>query len=382
MCEKSFTPAQSGYDELRQKEEFNFALFRHNPVPITVVDREGLVVRSNLARLQSSLPLPEIGTPLFSSQDGTSDIHESLMACIGTGDVCTLAERRIGEQCVTVTLAPFPHGAIAIVEDVTERKQVQAQLEVAQKLAALGMLVSGVAHEVSNPNNVMILSVDALEGNLDQLIAIADEFVAAEGDPVPGGRPYEELKSDAKEQVEVISRAADRIGGFVRELKDFAKSDDEEIRSPIDVSAVARDAAQLLAPVVRKATHRFDLQCTDNLPPVRGNSQRLEQVVVNLISNACQALTDPERGVCLETGRAGDEVFIRVSDEGIGIPEANMERIRDPFFTTRHDSGGTGLGLSVSHRIVSRYGGRLDFESSPGEGTSATIWLPAATEGS
>jgi polar amino acid transport system substrate-binding protein len=112
---------------------------------------------------------------------------------------------------------------------------------------------------------------------------------------------------------------------------------------------------------------------------VRGDAQRLEQVIVNLLLNACQALPDPERAVVLATrlDGAGERVVVEVRDEGVGIAPEHLPRLTEPFFTTRREAGGTGLGLSISAGIVKEHGGTLDFAAAPGGGTVVTLSLPA-----
>jgi polar amino acid transport system substrate-binding protein len=113
-----------------------------------------------------------------------------------------------------------------------------------------------------------------------------------------------------------------------------------------------------------------------DLPEVQANQGRLEQVVVNLVINACQALDRTECAIVIETGRARDHVFIRVIDEGRGISAEALHKIKDPFFTTKRASGGSGLGLAVSDRIVQEHGGELTFQSVVGRGTTATLSIP------
>ena len=116
------------------------------------------------------------------------------------------------------------------------------------------------------------------------------------------------------------------------------------------------------------------------MPTVRAHFQRLEQVAVNLIQNACQALTDPEQGIHVSTHFDVESALVHlvVADEGRGMSAELLERIKDPFFTTKHDIGGIGLGVSISESIVAEYGGRLDYSSAPGSGTVATVVLSAA----
>ena len=139
-------------------------------------------------------------------------------------------------------------------------------------------------------------------------------------------------------------------------------------------------ALRLTDGALRKATRRLEVRCAEGLPPARGDAQRIEQVVVNLLLNACQALPDPGRGLAVSTGwdPARRVVRLVVADQGQGIQPEHLPRLTDPFFTTKRDSGGTGLGLSVSAGIVREHGGTLEFASTPGAGTTVTVSLPMA----
>jgi polar amino acid transport system substrate-binding protein len=151
---------------------------------------------------------------------------------------------------------------------------------------------------------------------------------------------------------------------------------------PLDLNQVAQAAVRLVDRSLRSATNRFEAIYTEPLPQVRGNSQRIEQVLVNLLLNACQALSDQTRGIFLRTffdpssGMAG----VTLRDEGCGIAPEHLDRLTDPFFTTKRGSGGTGLGLSVSSGIVKEHGGTLTFSSPPGQGTTVTLLLPLVAE--
>ncbi len=376
--------------ELREKEAFNFALFQYNPAPMTVVDLEGRVVKSNLARRKAGA-LPPLGQPLFTDDIQTPDgdgLQSVLRLCIRRGQVRRLPEQPINGRVFDMTMAPFSAGAIVIMEDITSRKQAeeearvqQQQLIQAQKMAALGTLVSGVAHEISNPNSVQLLSASALSRLLKDCLARLSDCPEARARLEEEGRTFDVLREEVVEHVEVIGRAAERIQNFVRELKDYARSEEALPTEQADLNQVVTNALTLLRPLIRKATNRFTVCCRDAVPPVRGNPRRLEQVVINLVSNACQALPDRDHGVRIETVHDCAERVVRltVTDEGVGIPPEHLQRIKDPFFTTRQDAGGTGLGLSISEKIVSSYGGRLTFQSRVNEGTVAIVTLPEAS---
>jgi signal transduction histidine kinase len=375
-------------EELLRKEQFNFALFQHHPSPMTVVDVEGRVVKSNLARRNLSVPLPSLGVTLFDlrGDSGERRLFEELTACIGDGRVRHAGEHSVAGRMLDLTFSPFPDGAIVISHDITDKKRAEAEAQArgeqlirAQKLASIGTLVSGVAHEVSNPNNVLLLSAKALNRLMNDLFRYFDRLETGQDGWTVGGRPYADVKAEALEQMDVIQRAALRIQGTVTELKDYSRAENRAGTERVRVNELVRGACTLMGSTIRAATGRFSVNLQDRIPDVNGNPRRLEQVIVNLLSNACQALDNPAQAVAVATSfdPSSRLVSITVTDEGRGISEDALARIKDPFFTTKHDSGGTGLGLSVSEKIAAAHGGSLDFKSTLGKGTSASLRLPA-----
>jgi len=133
---------------------------------------------------------------------------------------------------------------------------------------------------------------------------------------------------------------------------------------------------------LKKATDCFEVEYSAELPLLQGHVQRLEQVVVNLLMNACQSLPERHRCIVVKTGRlpGSPSIYLEVKDEGRGITAKDLPHVTDPFFTTRRDSGGTGLGLSISARIIKEHGGRLDVVSTPGQGTTVRVILPPFNE--
>ena len=150
------------------------------------------------------------------------------------------------------------------------------------------------------------------------------------------------------------------------------------MKDQVDLNNVVSKAVGLTGNLIKKSTRRFTLACRPNLPTFLGNAQRIEQVVINLIVNACQALPDMDRAITVSTGFDPDpkQIVFEVQDEGQGIDPMVLKRITDPFFTTRREKGGTGLGLAISERIVLDHGGRMTFESTPGQGTIVRLTFP------
>ncbi len=173
-----------------------------------------------------------------------------------------------------------------------------------------------------------------------------------------------------------MQQSAGRIKRIVEDLKDFARQDSAALDELVDLSQVAEAALRLVDNSLKKATDVIHIDLADGLPRFRGNAQRIEQVIVNLLLNACQSLTQRSAAIRLRTASAAEGVLLEICDQGCGIDPEHLAKLTDPFFTTRRESGGTGLGLSVSAGIVKDHGGRLVFTSTPGQGTCVQLILP------
>jgi signal transduction histidine kinase len=373
--------------ELRENEQFNFALFQHNPSATVAVDQEGKVIKSNLARRAMSESLPELGARLFRSDgdDSEQQLASALSVCIDEGKTRGFSEIQLGENWYEITMAPLPHGAIVLSQNITKRKlaevaaeEHQRQLIHADKMVSLGTLVSGVAHEVSNPNNAMLLSSSALKRMVDDVISVLDNVRTDTGDFDVGQRSYDEVRHDLPEMIGVIHRSAERIKNIVGDLKTYARRGTEVLTETVDLNELVDASVSLLSSLIKSSTNHFSVEKDETIPSVLGNAQQIEQVVINLITNACQALENRDSGITIRTrcDPGTSNVLVEVQDSGPGIDAELMDRITEPFFTTKHDDGGTGLGLSISRTIVENHHGELRFASEPGKGTLATIRLP------
>jgi len=246
-----------------------------------------------------------------------------------------------------------------LAQAYAELKNAEVQLVQSEKMAALGRLVAGVAHEINNPVAFISSSVAPLRRRLETAAADAPPEVA-------------ELLADAREIVAVMARGAERTAAIVKDLRSFSRLG-EAARKPVDLHDGLEVSLRLLEPRWRG---RIEIHRDyGTLPPVECDPGQMNQVFMNLLANACDAI--PERGNLWLTTRAeGDRVRVTIRDDGVGMAPEVVGRIFDPFFTTKDVGGGTGLGLAISHGVLAAHGGRIEVESTPGRGATFRIVLP------
>lgn len=271
------------------------------------------------------------------------------------------------------------------VRDVTRRKKAeedaqlrQRQLIQADKMRSLGLLVAGVAHEINNPNGLIVLNTPILKDALQDSISILDDHWKQNGDFDLGGFPYSRMRTQLFFHLDEIIQSANRINRIVEDLKEFSRPRGPDISESFDLNRVAQSAVRLMESAIRKATCRFVAEYDRHSLLIQGNSQRIEQVIVNLLLNACQAMADSNKSIQITTRLRPNKpkAIVEIRDEGIGIQEEHLSHITEPFFTTQWNKGGTGLGLAISSDIVKEHGGSLSFNSTVGAGTTVILELP------
>jgi PAS domain S-box-containing protein len=246
-------------------------------------------------------------------------------------------------------------GVLGLVRDVTEEKLLSAQLLQREKLAAVGQLVSGVAHELNNP----LAGIMAFAQLLESSTAVGP---------------------DDRDAIEIIHKEAKRAAKIVSNLLLFARQRDPE-RASTDLNRVILDTLELRRYVLRTQQVEVVTELDPDLPLVWADSFQLQQVVLNLLTNAEHALrsVDDNRRITLTTRRVESRVVASVTDTGAGIPRDALDHIFNPFFTTKAIGEGTGLGLSISDGIVRQHGGQITVKSTPGYGATFAIELPITT---
>src|SRR5436309_816402 len=315
---------------------------------IAVVDDEGRVRRSNraLADLLNTPLQNVVGTPLGEALLGKTSALQELLAATRRGDrpaPLVARSERLG-RAVRVNAARIPGAAteqsiVVMVEDVTEQQALETQLVQSEKLAAVGQLVSGVAHELNNP----LTSIAGLS-----------EFLLEQ----------KELGKKDRGHLQVIPDQAERAGRIVRNLLTFARKGSAE-RVPVDLNDVIRRTLSLTAYDLKLKDITVTRELSGALPEVLGDRHGLQQVVLNLVTNAAQAVTenprDRPREITVSTWFDG-QVHLRLADSGPGIPEQVLQSVFTPFFTTKEPGKGTGLGLSITYSIVESHGGHITIE--------------------
>jgi len=242
-------------------------------------------------------------------------------------------------------------GSLVAIEDVTERVGLEEQLQQSDKLSSIGLLAAGVAHEVNTP----LAGISSYSQMLMQQIPDTD--------------PRHKL-------LEKIHRQTSRASSIVNNLLNFSRVTEARY-SPVDLNRVIDDTIQLLEAQLRNTEIEVSRSYADGLPPAFGDGPKLQQVLMNLILNARDAMPHGGR-LEISTEADEDSAVIEVRDTGLGIAPEHLAKIYDPFFTTKQIGKGTGLGLAVSYGIIRDHGGHIDVESKLGEGTRFQITLPLA----
>jgi nitrogen-specific signal transduction histidine kinase len=254
---------------------------------------------------------------------------------------------------------------VVVIRDVTERRKLQARLAQSDRMASVGMLAAGVAHEINNPLTYVLFNLESLGADLPAVEAAIPRV---------------------KEPLELVERARDALDGarrireIVRDLKVFSQVGDERL-APISINKVVESVLNMAHNEVR-ARARLVTEF-GRLPSVLANEGRLAQVFLNLIVNAAQAISEGDvahNRIFVRTWAESGLVLAEVRDTGPGIPEELQSRIFEPFFTTKPAGIGSGLGLAISRGIIEEAGGQISVESRPGEGARFLVRLPAAAE--
>jgi signal transduction histidine kinase len=348
---------------------------------VFISDREGRLVRVNrsFGKLLGARPHELAGRRLPDLLAGHPERWWSV-----PGDGIVEIEDPVFDTVFAVTSTRMGDRIVRVARDVGEQQRLYARLVQADKLAAVGVLASGVAHEINNPTAFVISNltelkqyVGGLEAAVVELTELALRSGAVERASEVLTRP--ELAFARREAPNAIRESLagmERIRQIVNNLRSLARRDQTgEPAAPVELGEVVQAVVQTAAFELRNASARVDLQ---GPVWVTGHRGELVDVVLNLVVNAVQAREDGRANrVVLELGRDGPHAVLRVADTGKGIPAAHLKRLFEPFFTTKAPGEGTGLGLNLARKIVLSHGGSIDVSSEVGVGSTFTVRLPA-----
>lgn len=277
----------------------------------------------------------------------------------------TTVSRHTGEPISAILcLSPLKNvrgtvtGVVAVFQDVTEIKGLRAQMIRSEKLALMGRLAASIAHEINNPIGGILTYANLVSRKIDRLRVELLE------------------KNEIRRQLAVIEREVERCGKIVRNLLDFARPVTPSMTS-VSLESVLEQSMALLGDTLRHKNIRVRKEISPSVPTAMADSGQMQQVFMNLIINACDAMSSGGE-LKIEITPEEDFVVVRVSDTGCGIPEDRLKEIFDPFFTTKADKEerGLGLGLSIVQSIIKEHGGYTDVKSEVGKGTTFIIGLP------
>ena len=265
------------------------------------------------------------------------------------------------ERAVQMRTADLARKNRELAETLDKLTLAQEQLVRSEKLASIGQLVAGIAHEINNPVNAIVNTV----GPLEEAVGALDDL-----DPVARS----EAAKDVRDMVRVVQRGAQRTKAIVTALHNYSRTDEESVVD-FDIDRSIDDSLELLRHLLKQNV--TVIKNYGEVGRVRGHAGQINQVFMNLLTNAAQALTGREAStIGIETRGDATTVEVKVTDNGPGIPTEVLPRIWDPFFTTKDVGEGTGLGLSIVHELVERHGGSIEVDTKLGTGTTFTVKIP------
>ncbi len=268
----------------------------------------------------------------------------------------------------------------------TEMERLQAQVLQAEKMASLGQLAAGVAHELNNPAGFIYSNIDLLKEHIERLKTCLSDYDGVELPPAAAARiaeikiesDYDNIVADLGSILSDCYVGAERIRDVVQNLRLFSRLDEAAVKR-VDLNEGIESTVRLLSGYYKSGCISL-IRDYGEIPQVNCYAAQLNQVWMNLLVNAAQAVAESNGDVRITTRCDGRTVIVSVSDSGPGMAPDELKKIFDPFFTTKPVGEGTGLGLSISHGIIERHGGKIDVESAPGQGTTFTVSLPVDAE--
>ena len=257
---------------------------------------------------------------------------------------------------------------------------MEQQLIQSDRLASLGQLVSGIAHEINNPNTFIRGNIGIVAEAMETILPMLDDHAEKNIDFKIARLPYKYFRKNIPILLSDMQKGADRIMNIVSDLRKFARRDEGHLDEDVDFNLVIESSLRLVHNQVKR-TANINLDLAEKIPTIKGNVQKLEQVMVNIIINASHAIEQKNNGemgnIYIKTFLySNNKLYVQIKDDGTGMTNDVKKRIFDPFFTTKKARQGTGLGLSIAYGIIEEHGGTISVDSWPGEGSEFKIVLP------
>jgi len=366
------------YEKYKTSEEKYRSLFNNNPNPIFIIDQQTLEILDINHRVETEYGYSKIellGQPFLEMGDIDDETIKDGLRGLKTGEAILFTKKRHYKKPrevfyvnMKVVNATYSHRDVFIASttDITESVEKETQLIQAGKLATLGTMAAGMAHEINQPLNVIQICADLILKMIKKGMAIPDD----------------ELVIMARDIIDNVARAS----GVIKHVRDFARQSERDLKK-MNLNDPINDVFKVLGHQLTVHSVKVRLELDPKLPEIRAEHNRLEQVFINLVTNAIDAMDEKaektersegpvEKQLVIKTFTVGKEVIAKVSDTGMGMSEAVKRKIFEPFFTTKETGKGTGLGTSISFGIVKDYGGIIEIESVEGNGACFTLKFP------
>lgn len=367
------------YTELKQSEIKLRILFHQYPDTILTVDRRGMVLLANRPDMRH---LTDLLGPENPPEISSWHLH-TLRKVFTTGEMDQFQYPDSEFQWREVRFVPIrTDGRIVEVmvlsTDITEKYRQQEQAVRHARLASLGVLAAGMAHEINNPNNTIQFNLGAWNRAWPDIAAVLRHHHQEHGEYIVGGVLVERALEMLPALLESMQGNARRITEIVKNLKHMSRPDPGLSFQAVNMHKIIRNVVSIIQHPVKKHTDAFEVHIPEEMPELYGNPLQLEQLLLNLLLNALESLPDRRAKVMLDCTLAEDGkwLIVRVVDEGVGMTEPQMAHMFTPFFTTKEEQGGIGMGLSIVWDIVKRHGGSIQVDSRFGHGTVMTVTLP------
>jgi signal transduction histidine kinase len=379
--ENLYYESQKLSEEYRENCDKLRVFFKAFTDKTVVIDKDYNIINSNSEEIAIS---GKCYRTLFGSESKCQDCPTEVTFREST---TSLAEKE--DSGIYYRLRTYPiinsdgkvESVLEVVRNISNEKRMEFHLLESEKFASLGKLVAGVAHEINNPNTFILGNIKIIKEALNDILPITDAEYKRNPGLTIARLGYDIFSENISVLVDDIYNGAEKIKKIVDELRKYARKDDGTLPDIVGINPVIEYTVRLIKKQIGSNV-KISLDLGKGLPEFAGNISRLEQVIINLVTNAAHAIGNRDGEIKISTRYNAEKSFvvISVSDNGRGMDEETKRNVFDPFFTTKRSEGGIGLGLSISYRIIKEHKGEILVESQVGSGTTFTVLLPAGNK--